>query len=102
MNLETNTMIPKQDIYRLRLKPFVDREITEDSIYLDKCNQDEWLEYLMTEMTEHISLERILAMPDDELGGYVGRLMSLDLVAGMLNDFTPEQMKIFDECLIRR
>lgn len=102
MNLETNTMIPKQDIYRLRLKPFVDREISEDDIYLDKCNQDEWLEYLMTEMTEHISLERILTMPDDKLGGHVGRLMSLYLVAGMLNDFTPEQMKIFDECLIRK
>jgi hypothetical protein len=31
----------------------------------------------------------------------VGRRMSLKLVAGMLNDLTPEQMAIFNECLVR-
>ncbi len=98
------TMIPKQEVYHIRLNPLVERELTSDKegVYLEKCSQGEWLVYIMTEIMEHIPLERFITMQDDKLNGHVGRLMALHLVAGMLNDFTPEQMKIFDECLIRR
>ena len=49
-----------------------------------------------------IPLEQFIIIADEDLKGRIGRLMSLQLVAGMLNDFTPKQMKIFDECMIRR
>jgi len=43
-----------------------------------------------------------MAMTYDELKDIVSKQMSLELVAGMLNDFTPEQMATFDDCLVRR
>jgi hypothetical protein len=43
-----------------------------------------------------------MTIRDADLQGMVGRLMSLELVAGMLADLTPEQMRIFEECLVRR
>jgi hypothetical protein len=94
-------MILKQEVFRIRLKPFVERKIASDKIFLEKFNQEGWIEYLATTMG-CIPLEQFIIIADDDLKGRIGRLMSLQLVAGMLNDFTPEQMKIFDECMIRR
>jgi len=99
-----NTMISTKDIYQLRLKPFVEKEISEDKdhIYLDKHNQKEWLSHLLTEMMEYLSFEQFITMTDEELRKLVGKRMATELVTGLLNDFTPEQMKIFNECLVRR
>ncbi|HAI68068.1 MAG TPA: hypothetical protein DCM38_01365 [Gammaproteobacteria bacterium] len=96
-----HTMIPKQEIYPIRLKPFVERKIASNPIYLEKFNQEGWIEYLAKTMAG-IPLEQFLRIADEDLKGRIGRLMSLQLVAGMLNDFTPEQMKTFDDCMIRR
>ena len=103
MDSQTDTMIPKQDIYRLRLKPFVEQEIStdKDGVYLEKCRHEEWLDYITEEMA-YLSPQQLMTITDDDLKGRIGRLMALKVMYGMLNDFTPEQMKIFDECLIRR
>jgi hypothetical protein len=50
-------------------------------------------------MLEYLPLEKFMSMSDEELRSLVGRQMSLKLVAGMLNDLTPEQMATFNECL---
>jgi hypothetical protein len=99
--MDTDTMISKQEVYRIRIKPFIDRQIADDAIYLDKFNRDGWLDYLVNVMKK-FPVEQFITIADDDLKRRIGRLMSHQLVAGMLNDFTPEQMKIFDECMVRR
>lgn len=100
----TNTMIPTKDVYQLRLKPFVDQVITEskDNVYLDKHGQEDWLVHILAEFMEYLPFEQFMTWTDEELRKLVGKRMATELVAGMLNDFTSEQMKIFNECLIRR
>ncbi|KHD04874.1 hypothetical protein PN36_27860 [Candidatus Thiomargarita nelsonii] len=97
-------MISTKDIYQLRLKPFVEKEISEDKdhVYLDKHNKKEWLSHILAEMMEYLSFEPFITMTDEELRKLVGKRMATELVTGMLNDFSPEQMKIFNECLVRR
>ncbi len=92
------------DLYRLRLKPFVEQEVNtaKDQVFLEKHSLPEWVDYIVTTLVERLSLERFMTLRDNDLQGMVGRLMSLELVAGMLADFTPEQMRIFDDCLVRR
>jgi len=99
-----NTMISTKGIYQLRLKPFVEKEISEDKdhVYLEKHNKKEWQSHLLTEMMEYLSLEQFITISDEELRKLVGKRMATELVTGLLNDFTPEQMKIFNECLVRR
>lgn len=93
----------RQDLYRLRLQPFVERRMAKaEAVFLEKHSQPEWLEYIVNTLMERLSLERLLTLSDEDLKGMVGRLMSLELIAGMLDDFTPEQTRIFDECLVRR
>jgi hypothetical protein len=96
-----HTLISKEEIYPIRLKPFVERKIANNPIYLEKFTQEGWIEYL-TKTMAGIPFEQFITLADDDLNGRIGRLMSLQLVAGMLNDFTPEQMKTFDDCMIRR
>lgn len=101
MNSIPVTMIPKPQIYRLRLQPFVDNLITGDQVYLEKFSQEQWLDYIATTM-EELPFEQFLKVTDDDLKGRIGRLMSLQLVAGMLNDLTSTQLQAFDEALVRR
>ncbi|RKZ76765.1 MAG: hypothetical protein DRR19_28435 [Candidatus Parabeggiatoa sp. nov. 1] len=49
----------------------------------------------------HLSPEQLMPIPDEQLRGRIGRLMTLKVMFGMLNDFTHEQMNIFDESLVR-
>ncbi len=102
MDSQSDTMINKQDVYRIRLKPFVERKIASDNIYLEKFSQEGWIKYLVDTLMDFVPVEQFITIADDDLKGRIGRLMSLQLVAGLLNDFTPEQMRIFDECMVRR
>ncbi len=101
---QSNLDFTLPDLYRLRLKPFVEQEVNtaKDQVLLEKHSLPEWVDYIVTTLLERLSLERLMTIRDADLQGMVGRLMSLELVAGMLADFTPEQMRIFDECLVRR
>ena len=103
MNAHADTTIPIRDIYRLRLKPFVEQRIAKSkhNTFLRKHPQEKWLAHIQAEMLEYLSLERFITMTDYELRKLVGKQMSLELVAGMLNDLTPEQMATFNECLVR-
>ena len=104
MNQIKTTMVSTKDVFQLRLKPLVEQRIakSKNHSFLNKQSQEKWQTYILAEMMKHLSFEQFIAITDDELRKLVGRRMSLNLVAGMLNDFTPEQMTTFNECLVRR
>jgi len=93
--------IPTKDIYRFRLTPLVNRLLATDEVYRKEFNPDELLEYLVREMMYYIP-EYFLAIKDDELTGRVERLMALELVYGLLDDLTAEEMQLFDEAVAGR
>ena len=93
----------RQDLYRLRLQPFVERRMAKaEQVFLEKHSREEWLEYIVKDLMDILTPEKLMTWTDEELRKLVGRRMSLELIAGMLDDFTPDQMRIFDECLVRR
>ncbi|NJO15509.1 MAG: hypothetical protein HC877_07105 [Thioploca sp.] len=99
-------MFPKQEVYRYRLTPFIERRIADsgengNNPYLQKYSKEKWIKYIIQEM-EQLPLNQFLIISDDDLTKRVGGLMSLELVAGILTDLTIEQLKAFDECLRRQ
>ncbi|MDM8558076.1 hypothetical protein [Candidatus Parabeggiatoa sp. HSG14] len=102
--MNNTEMVPTKYVFQLRLYPLIEKEIAEDHdrVYLGKHSQEEWQTHTLTELMEYMSFEQFMDFSDKELKELVGKQMALELVAGMLNDFTPEQMATFDECLIRR
>jgi hypothetical protein len=103
MNTNTKTVVPTKYVFQLRLKPFVEQRIakSKNNSFLNKHSQEEWQAHILMELMEHLSFEQFMAMTDDELKDIVSKQMSLELVAGMLNDFTPEQMATFDDSYLK-
>lgn len=90
--------IPTKDIYRFRLTPLVNRLLATDEVYRNEFNPNELLEYLMREMA-YYKPEEFLAIRDHDLTGRVERLMALELVYGLLDDFSSEEIQLFDEAV---
>lgn len=44
----------------------------------------------------------VLSLTDDELAQRIEKMMMIELVAGMLQELTPEEMESFDEAVQRR
>jgi hypothetical protein len=102
MTAPSEVMISQPEVYRFRLAPLIEQEIARHPLYLDQHTQTEWLEYLLAEMMEHLTLKQFMARSDEQLKTRIGRLMALKLVFGLLKDFTPTQINTFEECLVRR
>ncbi|HLO85106.1 MAG TPA: hypothetical protein VK203_08865 [Nostocaceae cyanobacterium] len=49
----------------------------------------------------HLAVPNVNSISEEELTKRVKRILSLHLVSGMLNDFTPEQMQLFDQSVKR-
>jgi hypothetical protein len=76
MDSQTDTMISKQEVYRIRLKPFVERKVVDSKIYLENFNQEGWIEYLITTMGV-MNLEQFITIADDDLK-YCGAFSLID------------------------
>ena len=50
---------------------------------------------------EPVAVPDVNSISQEELTKRIKRILSLHLVSGMLNDLTPEQMRIFDESVKR-
>ncbi len=95
------TAIPTKDIYRFRLTPLINRLLATDEVYRSEFNHKELLEYLVREMEYH-NPEEFLAIRDHDLTRRVERLMALELVYGLLDDFSSEEIQLFDEAVAGR
>lgn len=93
--------ISSKDIYRFRLAPLVNHLLSTDDVYKNEFNANKLLEYLVGEM-EYYKPAEFLAIRDDDLTGRVERLMALELVYGLLDDFSVEEMQLFDEAVAGR
>lgn len=100
---QPNIDFTRQELYCLRLKPFVERRMAKaEPVFLEKHSREEWLEYIVNDLMDILTPEKLMTWTDEELRKLVGRRMTLELIAGLLDDFTPDQMRIFNECLVRR
>lgn len=101
MNSQKAEYIPKREIYRLRITPLINQVYHKNGIYQERFDKTERIESLTTEM-QYFPLEQFMAISDEDLLARLKRVLSLELIYGMLDDFTPEQMQAFDEAMARR
>jgi hypothetical protein len=52
--------------------------------------------YVSGLIEEHLSPDELQEIDDEDLSSRIRKVLTLESVSGMLDDFTPEQMEIFD------
>lgn len=78
-----------------RVSPIVEKLIQGDSLFQDKLDKDEMIQ-LMVSLFAKFSPEELRAISDKELTKRIESILVIEAMAGLLDDFTPEQMEMFD------
>ncbi|MGI0480095.1 hypothetical protein ACN4EE_04815 [Geminocystis sp. CENA526] len=95
MNQVINCQVNEQKITEI-----VERLIDSEILYQENLNRQEMIEVMKENFTP-INVPDLNEISEDELAKRIKSLLSLYLVSGMLSDFTPEEMRIFDEAVKR-
>jgi len=98
MNATEQDFIPKKEIYRIRIAKTVDNVMKEDDVFREELNRDKIIEFLIGIM-QKFSVEDFLGIDDAELKKRIDRMMALNMLSKLLDDFTPEQKRIFNEAV---
>lgn len=89
---------PKMKEILSRISKIIDALAEQDHFKkVDKSNLIKRLSALVEKYPEHV-----ISLTDDELAHRIEKIMAIGLIAGMLQDLTPEEMKSFDEAVQRR
>lgn len=83
-----------------KLTEIVENLIDNNPIYKENLDLQKMIEVINQTFTP-VSVPDLHTISEEELTQRIKRILSLHLVLGMLNDLTPEQMKIFDESVKR-
>ncbi|MEC4990720.1 MAG: hypothetical protein SAJ37_18465 [Oscillatoria sp. PMC 1068.18] len=70
-------------------------ELLEKDNLFKTLNKNE-LRKIFAQTLDKVSPEEIISLDNDDLRTRVDRIMAIELLSGMLDDFTPEEIEIFD------
>jgi hypothetical protein len=84
-----------------KLTEIVKTLIDNNPLYQENLDIQEMLK-VINRTFDPVDVPDVNSISEQELTKRIKRILSLHLVSGMLNDLTPEQMRIFDESVKRR
>ncbi|WP_071187705.1 hypothetical protein [Trichormus sp. NMC-1] len=84
-----------------RISHVVDKLFRGSSFYMVKLDQYEMTEMLI-ELFSRFSPEEMRAIKEHDLTRRISKILTLEAVAGTLNDLTPEEIAIFDAAVARK
>lgn len=93
------TLINYQSNFQ-KLPEIVTNLIDNNPIYQENLDKQEMIK-VINHTFDPSFVPDINSISEEELAKRIKSILSLHLVSGMLNDFTPEQMQIFDEAVKR-
>ncbi|AFZ60860.1 hypothetical protein H6G54_22995 [Anabaena cylindrica FACHB-243] len=83
-----------------KLTEIVKTLIDNNPLYQENLDKQAMIENI-NRTFDPVAVPDVNSISEEELKKRIKRILSLHLVSGMLNDFTPEQMQIFDESVKR-
>jgi hypothetical protein len=85
-----------------RIERVVSMLMEEDPIFKEDLNYVETVKHILKIVQENLTLERFNNMSDDKLKENCSFVMSSEILSKIGEEFTPEQMAIFDEAIKRK
>ncbi len=94
------TQITNHQTNSQKLTQIVETLIDNNPIYQENLDRQEMI-LMVNQNFNPVAIPDLNSISEAELTKRIKRILSLHLVSGMLNDFTPEQMRLFDEAVKR-
>jgi len=88
------------EINEQKLTEIVNNLINSNTHYQENLNREEMITNVISNFTPQ-KIPDFYSVSEEELTRRIKSILSLHLVSGMLNDLTPEEMKLFDEAVKR-
>lgn len=96
-----NISIAEQTAFQ-RISTIVKNLMANNSIYQERLNQEQMIKYICDLFNKPNAGSSIEIIEQEELINRINGILVLHSVAETLNDFTPEEMAIFDEAVKRK
>ncbi|MCL1471156.1 hypothetical protein [Argonema antarcticum] len=93
---------PKQESMIKRIEQVVSILMEERPLFKEDINYAEMVEHLAKVFAENLSFEKFNIISEQSFKNRCSGIMSLQLLGKIGEDFTPEQMAIFDEAIKRK
>jgi ABC-type lipopolysaccharide export system ATPase subunit len=96
-----STDITQESITK-RIEQVVSILMEENSIFKEDLNYSEIVKHLVELFEKNLHFEEFNTMSEVELKDHCSGIMSIELLGKIGDDFTPEQMAVFDEAIKRK
>jgi hypothetical protein len=96
-----NTSIKEQTTYK-RISAIVENLIANNSVYQERLEREQMINYIYELFNKPNTVPPVETMEEEDLMSRINGILVLHSVAGAFNDFTPEEMAIFDEAVKRK
>ncbi|MFM6746054.1 MAG: hypothetical protein ACKPJH_06590 [Dolichospermum sp.] len=92
----------KQESMVKRIENIVSILMEEDPLFKEDLNYVETVQILVKVFKENFSLEKFNQISEESLKNRCDKMMAVQLLAKIGEDFTPDQMAIFDDAVKRK
>ena len=96
-----STNIHKESMVK-RIEKVVSTLMEEDTLFKEDLDYSEMVEDVTNVFEENLSIDKFNNLSDASLKKRCSRIMSINLLAKIGEDFTPEEMAIFEEAIKRK
>jgi hypothetical protein len=92
----------KQESMAKRIEKIVSVLMEEDSLFKEDLNYSEMVKFLVQVFAKNLSFEEFNTISEESLKQRCSRIMAAQLLAKIGEDFSPEQMAIFEDAIKRK
>jgi hypothetical protein len=96
-----NTSLKEETAFK-RISAIVKKMIANNSVYQERLTQDKMIQKIYELFTKPNSGDDIDTIAEDDLTERISKILAVEAISGLLDDFTPEEMAIFDEAVKRK
>ena len=96
-----NTSLKEETAFK-RISAIVKKMIANNSVYQERLEQDKMIQKMYELFTKPNSGDDIDTIAEDDLTERISKILAVEAISGLLDDFTPEEMAIFDEAVKRK
>lgn len=94
------TQVTNQQTNSQKLTQIVETLIDNNPLYQENLDRQEMILMINRDFNP-VKIPDLNSISEEELTKRIKSILSLHLVSGMLNDFTPEEMQLFDQAVKR-